>query len=79
MLRTITLIITLITFISIIACSSSTESNYDPPADHTISKDGHKHKSGLTNPTVNCISCHGSDLRGSDIAPSCYECHGKKW
>jgi len=62
------------------ACSDSgTNSKYDPPSDHTISKDGHKHKSGLNNPLQNCISCHGEDLRGSSQAPSCYECHGKKW
>lgn len=79
MFRTIILIIVLVIFIFIIACSSSTDSNYDPPADHAVNKDGIKHKSGLSNPMENCVSCHGSDLRGSDTAPSCYECHGKKW
>ncbi len=79
MFRTLPIFIILIFFILFLACSSSTDSNYDPPADHTISKDGIKHKSGLTNPTENCVSCHGADLQGSDTAPSCYECHGKKW
>jgi hypothetical protein len=62
-------------------CSTSTESEskYNPPADHTISEDGAKHKPGLDNPTLNCASCHGNDLRGSETAPSCYTCHGKKW
>ena len=65
----------------IFSCSSSTESEskYDPPEDHTISKDGVRHKTGLTNPSENCVSCHGADLRGGDTAPSCYECHSKKW
>jgi mono/diheme cytochrome c family protein len=32
-----------------------------------------------SNGTSNCVSCHGTDLRGSGSAPSCYTCHGKKW
>lgn len=60
-------------------CSSPTESKYDPPADHTISKDGAKHKSGLNSPLENCISCHGTDLKGGTSGVSCYECHGVKW
>lgn len=79
MFRNILLIIVLVIFVSIIACSSSTDSDYDPPADHTVNKDGIKHKSGLTNPMENCTDCHGSDLRGTNSAPSCYECHGKEW
>ena len=63
----------------LIACSSPSESKYDPPADHTISKDGAKHKPGLDDPLANCISCHGSDLRGGESGVSCYECHSKKW
>ncbi len=63
------------------ACSSPTanKSKYNPPADHTISKDGAKHKPGLTDPLNNCSSCHGADLKGGDVGVSCYECHGKKW
>ena len=74
------LFITIMSLI-IFSCSNSTESKskYDPPVDHTISKDGVKHKTGLTNPAENCVSCHGVDLRGSEVAPSCYECHSKKW
>ena len=60
-------------------CSSPTESKYDPPSDHTLSKDGARHKPGLNSPLENCISCHGSDLKGGTSGVSCYECHGKKW
>lgn len=62
-------------------CSSSTDSSskYNPPADHTIDKDGAMHKSGLNNPEVNCVSCHGGDLHGGSTGVSCFECHDKKW
>jgi len=63
----------------IIACEKTNDSKYTPPADHTISKDGFKHKSGLEQPLINCISCHGSDLKGGTTGVSCFECHGKKW
>ena len=68
-------------FIVIFACSfpNSSESKYDPPSDHTVKKDGAKHKPGLSNPEENCIFCHGNDLRGGESGVSCYECHGKKW
>ena len=63
------------------SCEKSTDpqSNYDPPGDHTIRKEGIMHKPGLNDPVLNCASCHGSNLRGSEEAPSCYECHGKEW
>ena len=63
----------------ILACEKTNDSKYTPPADHTISKDGFKHKSGLEQPLINCISCHGSDLKGGTTGVSCFECHGKKW
>ena len=53
--------------------------NSKPPADHTLSKDGFMHKSGLEQPLVNCVSCHGSDLTGGTTGVSCFECHGTKW
>lgn len=53
--------------------------DYSPPADHTISKDGFMHKSGLDQAETNCVSCHGSDLRGGTTGVSCYECHDKEW
>ena len=66
--------------ILIIACEKKNDSpKYNPPADHTISKDGFLHKSGLDQPLTNCVSCHGSDLKGGTTGVSCYECHGKEW
>jgi cytochrome c553 len=59
--------------------TSSSKSKYNPPADHSISKEGVKHKPGFTTPLTNCISCHGPNLRGGKTDVSCYECHGKKW
>lgn len=59
--------------IFIIACEKT---KYTPPADHTVSKDGFMHKSGLDQPLTNCVSCHGSDLTGGTSGVSCYECHG---
>jgi hypothetical protein len=62
-----------------IGCEKENGSNHNPPADHTVSKDGFMHKSGLQQPLVNCVGCHGSDLKGGTVGVSCYECHGKKW
>lgn len=62
-----------------IACSSPNASEYDAPEDHTVSKKGAMHKSGLKSPLENCVSCHGDDLRGGEVGVSCYHCHGKKW
>ena len=52
---------------------------HNPPADHTVSKDGFMHKSGLQQPLVNCVGCHGSDLKGGTVGVSCFECHSTKW
>lgn len=66
--------------IFIISCEKTNDlPKYNPPADHTISKDGFLHKSGLDQPLTNCVSCHGSDLKGGTTGVSCYECHGKEW
>ena len=63
-----------------VACEKTNDHpKYNPPADHTISKDGFLHKSGLDQPLTNCASCHGSDLKGGTTGVSCYECHGKEW
>lgn len=62
-----------------IGCEKENGSKYNPPQDHTISNDGFMHKPGLDQPTVNCVSCHGSDLRGGSVGVSCFECHGTKW
>jgi hypothetical protein len=58
---------------------ANSNSNNNAPADHSISKSGVKHKSGLTNPTANCVECHGTDLKGGTASVSCFSCHGKKW
>jgi hypothetical protein len=63
----------------IISCEKTQDHNYSPPSDHSISKDGFMHKSGLEQPLTNCVSCHGSDLEGGTAGVSCFECHGKKW
>jgi mono/diheme cytochrome c family protein len=63
----------------LIACEKSNVKKYNPPADHTISQDGYMHKNGLSQPLVNCVSCHGSDLKGGTTGVSCFECHGTKW
>ena len=73
----------LIMFLLVVLFSSCEENNdmpkYSPPSDHTISKDGALHKSGLDQPQTNCVSCHGEDLKGGTSGVSCYECHNKKW
>jgi hypothetical protein len=61
------------------SCESTVESDYNPPDDHTLNKDGIMHKSGLENPDINCVFCHGEDLRGGTADVSCHECHDKKW
>jgi len=62
------------------SCEKSNDSpKYNPPADHTISKDGTMHKPGLEQPLANCVNCHGGDLRGGTVGVSCYECHGQQW
>jgi len=63
----------------IIGCEKANNPKYNPPPDHTISKNGFMHKSGLDQPLVSCISCHGSDLKGGTVGVSCFECHGTKW
>jgi hypothetical protein len=64
---------------ALVMCSSPNKSSGNAPADHTISKDGIKHKTGLNTPQTSCVSCHGQDLRGGTSETSCYTCHGKEW
>jgi hypothetical protein len=70
-------ILLMIAFFS--GCEKSNDPRYNPPADHTVSKDGFMHKSGLAQPLENCTACHGADLKGGTTGVSCFECHGQKW
>ncbi len=69
----------MIVFLFLTACGKDPVSSGNAPSDHTVNKDGVKHKTGLSNPPQNCVSCHGSDLKGGDVGVSCFSCHGKKW
>ena len=72
------LMIFLLSFLA--SCESEDEyPQYNPPSDHTVSKDGVMHRSGLNDPTQNCTTCHGNDLTGGTAQVSCYECHGQEW
>ncbi|MCF8346604.1 MAG: hypothetical protein K9G38_05285 [Bacteroidales bacterium] len=73
------LVMLLLVLVLIIGCEKTDTSNYTPPPDHMISKDGFLHKSGLEQPLTNCIDCHGADLNGGTTEVSCFECHGKEW
>jgi hypothetical protein len=63
----------------IIGCEKANDSQGNAPSDHTISKEGVMHKSGLTQPLTNCVGCHGSDLKGGSAGVSCFQCHNQKW
>lgn len=70
----------ILSFVMICACTKTSDGpQYSPPADHTISKDGYMHKTGLEQPLTNCTACHGDDLKGGAVGVSCFECHGTKW
>ena len=71
--------ITAVLVVVVLSSCSSTASPTNAPADHTVNKGGFMHKCGLENPEVNCVQCHGSDLRGGTSDVSCYQCHAKKW
>jgi len=63
-----------------VGCSDSSTVPADAPDGHTVLKSGAAHAPGLNNPTQNCTSCHGADLRGGTSGqPSCFSCHGQKW
>jgi hypothetical protein len=48
---------------------------------HTVNLGGRYHASEYCRPYQNCVSCHGTNLRGgANGAPSCLKCHDqKKW
>ena len=71
-------LIGLLFIVVLFKCSSPTNSNPDVSG-HDVKKGGVYHKSGLKDPTTNCLECHGDDLRGGSSNVSCYSCHGKKW
>ena len=69
-----------------------TEEKIGLPDDHTVNKKGALHKSGLgrpftTNSGCSQSDCHHNDLKGgtavvdgrTTVAPSCYQCHDKRW
>jgi cytochrome c553 len=51
----------------------------DYPPTHTRSEEGFRHSPGLESPIGNCDSCHGANLTGTPLIPSCFTCHGAKW
>ena len=56
------------------------EASTTPPTDHIINKNGSKHLGNYFDPTIDCKSCHGSDLKGeTSKGPSCFLCHGDVW
>ena len=65
--------------LALVAGGCKSPASPDAPEGHTINKNGAYHRPGLDNPTVNCTSCHGADLRGGSAGVSCYKCHGQKW
>lgn len=74
------LILMISLLVLVLSCDSDDEyPDYNPPPDHTISKEGVMHRSGLNDPTQNCANCHGNDLTGGTSQVSCYECHGQEW
>ena len=77
-LTSVKLSIVLVMVVFFMGCEK-TNTNYNPPADHTVNQSGYMHKSGLNQPLTNCVSCHGSDLKGGSTGVSYFECHGTKW
>lgn len=51
----------------------------DYPPTHTKVEDGFHHDPDLESPVGRCDACHGSDLTGTPLIPSCFSCHGDKW
>jgi len=77
--RMLSFLLMLALLFAVSGCDDDVYPAYNPPADHTISKDGVMHKSGISDPTINCVACHGIDLEGGTSQVSCYECHGREW
>lgn len=78
--RVLAFLVVLISLGALQACSDSSTDPADAPEGHTAFNGGVPHMPGFNNPTVNCTTCHGADLRGGDAGePSCTSCHGVKW
>jgi hypothetical protein len=77
-MKSIIIIFILLIAVFMTTCKSP-ESGRNAPDDHTINKGGFFHKPGLDNPVVNCVLCHGDDLRGGTSGVSCFSCHGEIW
>ncbi len=72
-------LVTLVVLYGLLACENPSESDNNPPSDHSLNIGGIMHKEGLNNPQENCVSCHGADLKGGSSGISCFDCHGTKW
>jgi len=46
------------------------------PSTHTVNEDGVLHHPDYERNLATCTACHGANLEGSSIAPSCASCHG---
>lgn len=65
----------LIPIVSIMCISCGNEE----PTDHTKKIAGVSHREELATASDSCMNCHGSNLEGTMVAPSCYSCHGDLW
>jgi len=61
------------------SCYSCHRAKWINTSDHDVMIYGVGHAEQYNDPQNNCTDCHGSDLRGTRDAPSCYSCHGQKW
>jgi hypothetical protein len=57
---------------------------FDPPPSHTVpltrGECTYMHAPGYKTPYQSlCNICHGADLKGTSVTPSCYLCHGQLW
>jgi hypothetical protein len=67
-----------------VTVSTSDCFEFDPPSSHTVKftvgECTYLHAPGYSQPYANnCNICHGADLKGSNIGPSCFLCHGQLW
>lgn len=74
-IRLLSLVLAILTPVIImsVGCSGGGDSG-SSTTEHNIDKGGTMHAAGSDNPLVNCVSCHGTALRGG-TGTSCYSCH----